>query len=490
MEFLLEDHRALWMVALLAVVFFSVTNLPWQLDEYSQDRQALASFDMVREGHWLYQEAPRDRDATKPPVIPWISAGIYEVTRSWDVAWRLPSFAAAAALACLLLRAARERFGRSAGLLGFSAFALNMVSPRLATLVRTDMPLALVVALVGLQIWKKIETEEPWRRRDRWLMFALLTIGALIKGPIIYVFLLPGIALFQWRWRKETAANAWCGWWPWLASCAVFLVWVIGGLITQRGFFDQVIMHEFLGRFSTTEQRSHPPYYYIGHLLQKFAPWSELLIILAVLNLRSKGESIRSAIASIRPDVFWLVCWSLSGLIIMSLVPSKRLDRIYPLIPPFCLLVAAQVGRAFPNGSLRKQINRWGALALAASLLLTSQYAITKVFYGYRDHRDAFVTFGREVRRQAAAQHWRYEVVTTHDGGMLLYLEKTHFIQPDQAAAGWNGGQIDALVIRQADAATLLTRLSDAKISSLRSRQRKDDRSNGYLLVVRANSGL
>ena len=27
-------------------------------------------------------------------------------------------------------------------------------------------------------------------------------------------------------------------------------------------------------------------------------------------------------------DIFWLICWSLGGLIVMSLVPSKRVDRI------------------------------------------------------------------------------------------------------------------------------------------------------------------
>ncbi len=500
---MLHSRRLFGAVALLAIVFFSLTNLPWTLDEYSQERQALASYDMVKEGRWLYQQAPRDRDATKPPLIPWISAALHEVTRSWDVAWRLPSFAAALALAWLIFRVARDRFGKSAGSLALSAFALNMLSPRLATLVRTDMPLALVVFMIGWQIWNKIETGESWNRRDRWLIFLLLTTGAFIKGPIIYVFLLPGIAFFQWRWRNETVGHAWCGWWPWLWSLGLFLTWVMGGLLTQPGFFDQVVVHEFFGRFSTAEQRPHPPYYYVGHLLHKFAPWSELLIILAAINLRSGGRAHRNAeketaqnlkwkrggarfaVARMSPGVCWLLGWSLGGLLVMSIVPSKRLDRIFPLIPPLCLLIAAQVDRTFPNESVRRQTYRWSAGALALSVILTSQYSLSKVVLGYRDHWDALVTFGRQVRNEATARHWRYEVVTSHDGGMLLYLDKPHFIEPEQAVAVWNRGALDALVMRASDAGTLLARLSGATVSSLRSQAPKGERRKEYVLVVR-----
>ncbi|MEY2491218.1 MAG: hypothetical protein QOH24_169 [Verrucomicrobiota bacterium] len=482
----LASNRFLWMIAALTVVFFSLTNLPWQLDDFSQERQALASFDMVKEGRWLYQQAPRDREATKPPEIPWISAGIYGATGSWDVAWRLPSFAAALALAALIFQAARRRFGRLAAAVALSAFALNMLSPRLATLVRTDMPLALVVFVIGLQIWRKIEAQERWNRRDRWLLFLLLTIGVFIKGPIIYVFLLPAIGLFQWRWRKMPAAQAWSGSWPWLASLGIFTIWVAGGIVTQPGFFDQVIMHEFLGRFSSSEQRPHPPYYYMGHLLHKFAPWSELLLILTALHWRRARESLRSVVTRMGPDLFWLGCWSLSGLIIMSLVPSKRLDRIFPVLPPFCLLLAGQLAAAGRVPALRRQAHGWTVVALAAALVLSGQYVATKVVSGYRGHRDALVKFGHEVRDEAVLKHWRYEVVTSHDGGMLLYLNKTHFVEPDQATAEWNRGEIDALVMREGDANSLREKLPGGLVvcSSI-SQQRGSEHRNRYVLVAR-----
>src|SRR5213083_859418 len=196
---LLEDRRTLWVVAALIVVLFAIANLPWQLDDYDQAKQAFTSFEMVKDGHWLYQHTPHERVATKPPLVGWISAALFAVTRSWEIAWRLPSLVAALALAFVLFRAAKDAYGKVAAVIALSAFGLNLLSPRLGTLVRTDMPLALVIFLIGLLIWEKIRRGTVWKPRDRICLFALLTVAMLIKGPIVYAFLLPGIVVFQWR---------------------------------------------------------------------------------------------------------------------------------------------------------------------------------------------------------------------------------------------------------------------------------------------------
>src|SRR2546428_8755606 len=103
---LLEDRRTLWFVAGLTVLLFAVANLPWQLDDYDQAKQAFTSFQMVNEGRWLYQQTPHQHVATKPPLVGWISAALFIVTRSWDLAWRLPSTDTAVSMSVLLFRSA------------------------------------------------------------------------------------------------------------------------------------------------------------------------------------------------------------------------------------------------------------------------------------------------------------------------------------------------------------------------------------------------
>src|SRR5437868_12820018 len=116
-ENLLEDRRTFWVVAALIIFLFAIANLPWQLDDYDQAKQAFTSFEMVKEGHWLYQHTPHERVATKPPLVGWISAALFAVTRSWEIAWRLPSLLAALVFVFVLFRFVKEGYGSSAALI-------------------------------------------------------------------------------------------------------------------------------------------------------------------------------------------------------------------------------------------------------------------------------------------------------------------------------------------------------------------------------------
>jgi 4-amino-4-deoxy-L-arabinose transferase-like glycosyltransferase len=483
---LLEDRRTLWVVAALIIVLFAIANLPWQLDDYDQAKQAFTSFEMVKEGHWLYQHTPHERVATKPPLVGWMSAALFAVTHSWEIAWRLPSLVAALALAFVLFRAAKDAYGKVAAVIAVGAFGLNLLSPRLATLARTDMPLALVIFLIGVLIWQRVRHEDEWKLRDQVYVFVLLTAAMLIKGPIVYAFLLPGIAVFQLhrgrtrspRAPKTNSGSAWPGWWPWVASLAIFLIWVGGGIRFQPGFYEEVVMREFVGRFGETIHRPQPLLFYLPHLLHKFVPWSVLMIGIAAVGLRSRNWRLRSVFRELSPETFWLLCWSVGGLIVMSLIPSKRVDRIFPVIPPLCLLLAAQVALV--------RVYRWSAIALAFAIFFTGGYTGWKVITGYREHRDALAVFGRNIRHEAEAHHWHYEVVTAKDEGLLLYLRKTNFVKPADAITEWNTGNLDALVASKEKAAVLIRDLQGATLSQLQSNEREQHhQGRGYVLITR-----
>jgi 4-amino-4-deoxy-L-arabinose transferase-like glycosyltransferase len=514
---LLEDRRTLWIVSGLIIVLFAIANLPWQLDDYDQAKQAFTSFEMIKEGHWLYQLTPRERVATKPPLVGWISAALFTVTRSWEIAWRFPSLVAALALALALLRAAKDAYGKVAAVIALSAFGLNLLSPRLATLVRTDMPLALVIFLIGVLIWKKIRQGGEWELRDQVYIFILLTAAMLIKGPIVYAFLLPGIALNAvavalWATRTPHTARrlqAWPGWWPWVASLAIFLIWVVGGIRFQPGFYEEVVMREFVGRFGETIHRPQPLLFYLPHLLHKFAPWIVLMVAIALIDLGSRNWRLRSVFREMAPETFWLVCWSVGGLIVMSLIPSKRVDRIFPVIPPLCLLLAAQVAlcnscshgpvgrpskvsepdetahRAVATRTALTPVYQWSVIALSVAILLSGGYTGWKVVTGYRHHRNGLAIFGRNVRDEAESRHWRYEVVSAKDEGLLLYLRKTHFVELTDAVTEWNTGNLDALVASKEKATVLMRDLKAAALSQLESNEREREQGRGYVLITR-----
>jgi 4-amino-4-deoxy-L-arabinose transferase-like glycosyltransferase len=482
----LERKRAFWFVTALTIVLWALTNLPWHLDEYDQAKQAFTSFEMMKQGHWIYQHTPNGWVATKPPLVGWISAGFFAVTRSWDLAWRLPSFLAGLALLFLIARAAAV-YGCAATLVAVCAFGFNLFAPRLATLVRTDMPLALILFAIGWLIWEKIRKRETWNDRDRLVFFVLLSAAMLIKGPIVYAFLLPGIVAFQWRTRgTREAVTGWSGWWPWPASLAIFLAWAIGGIFFVPEFWEHVVMREFAGRFSEAMHRSQPVYFYLPHFLHRFAPWSILLILFPLLGAREQSLKIRDWLRAMSPETFWLVAWSLGGLLAMSFIPSKRIDRVFPIVPPLCLLLAAQVAEFRTREKLRTVTGRCCTIAIAFACLFTTGYAAGKIVLGYRQHSDAFAVFGCAVRQEAAAHGWNYEIVGGEDEGMALYVRRTEFLEPDQAAAEWNSGKLDGLVVPDDELTDLLPRLRGAVPSKIGWSGPAGNYRKRYIFLVRA----
>jgi 4-amino-4-deoxy-L-arabinose transferase-like glycosyltransferase len=424
--------------------------------------------------------------ATKPPLVGWFSAGVFLTTRSWELAWRLPSFLAALGLLGLIARAAAV-YGRVPALIAVCAFAFNLFTPRLATLVRTDMPLALILFLIGGLILEKIRTRQTWSAKDRLALFLLLSASMLIKGPIVFAFLLPGIFVFQWRARvRGEALTAWCGWWPWLASLGIFLAWTIRGVLIVPEFFEHVVMREFAGRFSETMHRSQPVYFYLPHLLHRFAPWSLLLILLPGLAAREQRLKIRDWLRAMSPETFWLVAWSLGGLLVMSFVPSKRIDRVFPVVPPLCLLLAAVVAGLQERETLRAVTARCCAIAIVIACLFTTPYVGRRIVVGYQQHTDAFATFGKAVLQETAAHNWRLALVGGEDEGMLLYVRQTEFLEPDQAVAAWKSGMLDALIVPDDELTELLPRLDGAVPSPLGMSGPAGNYRKRYILLVRS----
>ena len=75
----------------------------------------------------------------------------------------------------------------------------------MATLIRTDMPLALATFAAGLLMFEKVRTRTVWTMRDRIALFAALTAAMFIKWPVVWAFVLPPLVLYQLRrrWRPD-----------------------------------------------------------------------------------------------------------------------------------------------------------------------------------------------------------------------------------------------------------------------------------------------
>jgi 4-amino-4-deoxy-L-arabinose transferase-like glycosyltransferase len=436
-----ESVRARWIFTGLVILLCAIGNLPWHLDNYDQAKQAFVAYEIQNGGSPWFQHTPRGRTASKPPLAGWASLPVYWTTGSWDLAWRLPGFVCTLVLLGLLMREGQRLLPSAGALLAACAFGLNLLTPRIATLVRTDMMLTLWITVCGLLILRKVQTGSEWTSGERWAFFGAMTAALFTKGPILYAFLLPGMVAFAWLGPKGRKHLVWSGWWTWVIPLMLFLAWGVAGLVTNPEFYEEIVVREFFSRFDQSlksHETRQPVWFYFPHLIHKFLPWSLLLIALPFFS-----KNVRKAVRE-NPAVLWLACWALGGLVLMTFVPSKRVDRIFPVIPPLCLLIVGMVS-AFPwQGRIRALC---GA-AMVAGALFAGSYFVGIVIMGYRDGNDALVRFGREAAAKAA-QHGkgRLGIVEGRDEGLAMYAGGLWGIHPNRALRWWTEGELDALLI-------------------------------------------
>jgi hypothetical protein len=255
----------------------------------------------------------------------------------------------------------------------------------------------------------------------------------LTKGPVIFAFVLPGYVAYLLLKRR---GEPWRDAAMWLLPLVPFAAWLIAGVYSFDQFYDQVVAREFLARFDSGENAVHnakPFYTYLTKIVPMFAPWS--LALYALPFIPAVRKHIKAS-----PELLWLVCWVLGGLLVMSLVPSKRADRIFPIIPPACLLLARCLP-LFPRA--RVLIPAIAAIAVLGNVAYSAWICVEN----HRTEQGGLVAFGEQSRQIARDLGTPFAIVRPRDEGMMLYARKTRFLHPAEARNGWRKGQIEAVIL-------------------------------------------
>ena len=439
--------EALLFITLLALIMLRAH--PWDcLIGYDQAKQAYASLDMMQQGSWWYPHLPAGDPATKPPLMGWISVVLYIVSGGWwEGAWRLPALLAFFATLSILKRAARRVGGNWGVYAAVGDFAVNMFTIRIATLVRTDMILAMLIFAGGVLIWHKIRGGTAWNWHSRLLLAVIVLASCFTKGPVVFVYLL--LPLLVWRWlvrRRLDVARSWPGWSPWLVPAALFLLWVYIGFRLDPQFFKMVVLREFGGNFAavTVDGNGHALatgrhfsmiLTYPLQLLHRLFPWSIALVVWAVVDRDGRRRLMADRGSR------WLLVWLFVSVLLMSLVPNKRADRIFPMVPPLALLFASAVRAASwgarPALNLRRVIY---ALTVFA-VLLWGSYTVFAVLRdsGNRERNEELARrdFCTQVLAWEHAEKRAVKVVgpvSDREQSLLVYLRRTTWLSRDDMA--------------------------------------------------------
>lgn len=326
---------------LFSLVAVIRVTAPSDLATGDQPHHSAYVHDITARGAWVVQHLEDGMPATKPPLYNWLAAiPILVAGTSTEFLLKLPSLAAGLITLLLSWSIARRLAGDRAALFTGVLLVCSTVYSKQIYFARTDM---LLTMFIVAQIWAALRV-----RPFAYWTFAALAL--LTKGPIGIAIPLLGLLVWWWhegRLREQARAMYLL---PGLLLSLIPLgAWFAAALaVGGEEVFQQLVVRETIDRFadgSKSKEHRHL-LYYIPHFFARMAPAS-FFAVAAMVTLRShrNEEPARAMLVAA-----W---WFLAPFVMLSLVPSKRVDRLFPLFPAVCILAGWVLDRWFRGERIR-----------------------------------------------------------------------------------------------------------------------------------------
>ena len=321
-------HTLLAFLALFTLVTFfaNIGALPTDIME---QRNVVTAREMVNDGCWLVPTMNGDLRLEKPPLPTWVAGAIEAVHPGSLAAQRL----AAGAMGCLWtwflfltarLLARRTDYAMVATVVFLTCYNAVLMG-RSAT---WDIYChAFMMGAIYLLLSADGRTGYRWQLP---LAGVLMGLSFLSKGPVsFYALLLPLLLSVV---TLPTIAMR--GKWPYVGLMVVVAV-VMGGwwyayLLLAHGDAVTAVMAKESGAWSNHNVR---PWWYYWRFFLEMGAWA--LPALAALALTYWKHHI-----TLKRTYLITFCWALGSLVLLSLMPEKKMRYLLPSLAPCAMLVA------------------------------------------------------------------------------------------------------------------------------------------------------
>jgi 4-amino-4-deoxy-L-arabinose transferase-like glycosyltransferase len=297
-----------------------------------EGRNAEVAREMVSGGDLLIPQLAGMPYLDKPPALFWAAAAGIRVCGPTPFAARLPAAIAAAltllVLAHFALRTADQAFAARA--VAFLATAPLFAA--LSAYVIFDMPLTLCVTVVWTGLARELTHGPDGRRRAA--MFAAVTCGALVKGPVMLAWAAGGSLGAALLLRRRDPLR-WLAWWPgWLMVLTLAGGWFALASARHPEYPRYAFLEESLERLTSGSFHRQQPWWFVPAVLAGGAlPWS-LATPWGERRVRGDdGRGDRTAGVALGFVLFAAVFFTLSR--------SKLVTYLLPALPPLAWLAAS-----------------------------------------------------------------------------------------------------------------------------------------------------
>lgn len=325
-----------WGQVLILIVLPAALLYPcmsFHLFEPDEGRYAQIPREMLERGDWIVPTLQGEPYLDKPPLFYWSVMLSFAAFGFHDWAARLIPALAVHGTVLLNFFLGRRFLGPTTAFWGSVCLILAPAFVGMGRMLILD---GLLTFWTTLALYSALLAVRGLKLRWSWWLTcaAACGLGALTKGPIALILLLPPL----WLYRRLTAPSAAIGWRGWAAFFGVVLAinapWYVAASLRLPNFLEHFFWEHNVQRFLDPFDHERPLWFYAPVLLVGLLP----VVLLLPACLRYLG-STREEAARRRPVE--LGCLLLAGLwcvLFFSLSGCKLMTYILPALPPLCLV--------------------------------------------------------------------------------------------------------------------------------------------------------
>ena len=416
-------RRETMVLVVLCLAAFFVNNgvLPTGITEA---RTVVTAREVVENGDWTALSMNGESRLNKPPLATWISAMV-ELAYPRNISAQRAVAGLMATLWALFFFSVARYLERRRGFAEIATVVFltyyNVVY--FGRMVSRDI-YGYAFMMCGIYFMLRLFFDERYYSRPhkwRWALLSGLAVGLslLSNGTVaFYSMLLPFVVALCLIRRPEMNGR----WMPLLLLVVVALVtagwWIVYLLVKHPEAIDDVFRNEWN---SWTESHRRPWFYYWRFFIE-MGVWA--IFVLASLVVRYWYKRV-----STKRLYLLSIAWLLAALVLLSVVPSKRMTDFLSLAPPCALAVACLLYYYYERG---RSDDRWARLLFSVNGYLVALVAFClPLFIHFRLTNWHIVDYGTAVfvnvfflaiAVYVAVSTYRHEAVGLIRGVLALFF--------------------------------------------------------------------
>lgn len=332
--------------------------LKFTLFDPDEGRYAEIPREMLVRGDWVVPYLQGQPYLDKPPLVYWLGMLSYKLFGVADWSARLPTALAVHGCILSLYLLGRRSLGERPAFWGALLLGLAPGFMSMGRLLVLDGVLTFFVVLALLSALEAV-SDGALRWRWWWLAAVACGFGALTKGPVALVLVIPPLVSYRWLMGYPRL-----GWRAWSALAgvvvAINLPWYAAICWRLPHFAGYFFWQHNVLRFLSPFDHLEPIWFYVPILLLGFPP----LIFFGVGFGRHLASGQAATAQERRPELGYFLLAAVWCVLFFSMSGCKLATYVLPAFPPLALAFGTYLA------SSRWQGSRWPALAAGLAFLL------------------------------------------------------------------------------------------------------------------------